>query len=204
MSRFARATLVFLCLAVSLYAVAVYGLLPVGALVHPDMKPAYEARAGAIALHVFSAVVALALGTFQFNRGLRARRPRLHRVMGRLYLGVGVLVGGLSGLYLAAGAFGGPVARLGFASLALAWLYTGWKAYAAIRAGDVTSHRAWMVRNFALTAAAVTLRIYLPFSMLAGIPFEVAYPAIAWLCWLPNLVAALLLTARGRSSLAVA
>jgi len=204
MSRFARATLAFLCFAVSLYAVAVYGLLPVGALVHPDMKPAYEARAGAIALHVFSAVVALALGPFQFREGLRARRPKLHRMMGRLYLGVGVLVGGLSGLYLAAGAFGGPAARLGFAFLALAWLYTGWKAYSAIRAGDVASHRAWMLRNFALTTAAVTLRIYLPVSMLAGIPFEVAYPAIAWLCWVPNLLVAAVLTAKRRSGLAAA
>ena len=204
MHRFARATLVFLCLAVSLYAIAVYGLFPVGALVHPDMKPAYEARAGAILLHVFSAVVALALGAFQFNQALRARRPKLHRVMGRLYLGIGVLVGGLSGLYLAAGAFGGPVARLGFASLALAWLYTGWKAYSAIRAGDVASHRTWMLRNFALTTAAVTLRIYMPFSMLAGIPFELAYPAIAWLCWVPNLLAALLITAKGRAGLATA
>ena len=78
----------------------------------------------------------------------------------------------------------------GFATLALAWLYTGWKAYSAIRAGDVASHRAWMLRNFALTTAAVTLRIYLPASMLAGIPYEVAYAAIAWLCWVPNLLAA--------------
>jgi uncharacterized membrane protein len=200
MSRFARATLVFLCLAVSLYAVAVYGLLPVGALVHPDMKPAYEARAGAIALHVFSAVFALALGAFQFNAGLRASRPKLHRAMGRAYLGVGVLIGGLSGLYLAGGAFGGPVARVGFAALALAWLYTGWRAYTAIRAGEVASHRAWMLRNFALTTAAVTLRIYLPVSMLAGIPFELAYPAIAWLCWVPNLLVAGYILGRCRSS----
>ena len=199
MSRFARATLAFFCIAVSLYAVAVYGLLPVGALVHPDMKPAYEARAGAIVVHVFSAVFALALGSFQFSEKLRARRPGLHRAMGRLYLGVGVLVGGLSGLYLAGGAFGGPAARLGFAALALAWLYSGWKAYAAIRGGDVASHRAWMLRNFALTTAAVTLRIYLPASMLAGIPFELAYPAIAWLCWVPNLLAVSLVTVRSRS-----
>ena len=204
MPRLARATLVFLCLAVSLYAIAVYTLWPVGALVHPDMKPAYEARAGAIALHVFSAVFALAVGPFQFSAALRARRPKLHRVMGRLYLGAGVLVGGASGLYLAAGAFGGPVARLGFASLALAWLYTGWKAYAAIRAGNVAAHRAWMVRNFALTLAAVTLRIYLPASMLAGLAFEPAYAAIAWLCWVPNLVVAALLTERFRSRLAAA
>lgn len=58
-----------------------------------------------------------------------------------------------------------------------------------------------MVRNFALTLAAVTLRIYLPASMIAGIEFEVAYPYIAWLCWVPNLVAAELLFNKAHSPL---
>jgi hypothetical protein len=90
-------------------------------------------------------------------------------------------------------AFGGLPARIGFASLALSWLYTGFCAYRAIRSGNVLSHRRWMVRNFALTFAAVTLRIWLPLSMVAGIPFEVAYPVIAWLSWVPNLLTAELL-----------
>jgi len=34
----------------------------------------------------------------------------------------------------------------------------------------------------------VTLRIYLPLSGAAGIEFKAAYQAIAWLCWVPNLV----------------
>jgi mannose-6-phosphate isomerase-like protein (cupin superfamily) len=66
---------------------------------------------------------------------------------------------------MAAHAFGGPIARLGFAGLALAWLVTGTCAYRAIRAGNVALHRRWMVRNFALTFAAVTLRLWLPASM---------------------------------------
>ena len=44
-----------------------------------------------------------------------------------------------------------------------------------------------MIRNFALTFAAVTLRIWVPISFVSGIPFGVAYPLIAWLCWVPNL-----------------
>lgn len=28
----------------------------------------------------------------------------------------------------------------------------------------------------------------LPASQVSGIPFEQAYPCIAWLCWVPNLV----------------
>ena len=49
------------------------------------------------------------------------------------YLGIGVLVGGLAGLYMAIFAFGGVIAKLGFACLAVGWLYTGLRAYLAIR-----------------------------------------------------------------------
>ena len=48
----------------------------------------------------------------------------------------------------------------------------------------------WMVRNFSLAFAAVMLLLYIPTSVLAGVDFAVAYPVIAWLCWLPNLLVA--------------
>lgn len=200
MKRFLQAAVVFLSLGVSLYAAVAYGFLPLGALLHPDMKAAFLAHAFAIKVHIFASIAALALGPLQFSAGLRGRWPRAHRVSGRLYLGIGVLVGGLSGLYVAQFAFGGAGARLGFALLAAAWLFTGWRAYEAIRNGDVALHRAWMVRNFALTFAAVMLRIYMPLSMLAGVPFEAAYAVIAWACWVPNLVIAWLWTLAPRGS----
>ena len=180
----------FLSLGVAGYALAVYGWLPLGAVVHPDMRATFEAHRLGLYAHVFAAIFALALGPFQFSARLRTRHLRLHRWSGRLYLGVGVLIGGAAGLYMAAYAFGGTVARLGFAGLAIAWLYTGLRAYVAIRSRDVTAHRRWMVRNFALTFAAVTLRLYLPAAVAAGVEMETAYPVIAWLCWVPNLVVA--------------
>jgi uncharacterized membrane protein len=191
--------LAFLSLGVAAYAIAVYGFLPLGAVVHPEMRTTFEAHPTGIYAHIFASVVALGLGPFQFSERLRARRLALHRWSGRLYLGVGVLVGGLAGLFMAVNAFGGMAARLGFAGLALAWLYTGLRAYLAIRARDIVSHRRWMVRNFALTFAAVTLRLWLPASMASGMAFELAYPVIAWLCWVPNLlVAELLFNTRGK------
>ena len=182
--------LVLLSLGVVAYAVGVYGLMPLGALVHPDMRATFQAHPVGIYAHVFASVVALALGPFQFSARLRASRTQLHRWSGRAYLGVGVLLGGLSGLYMAPHAFGGVASRLGFGCLALAWLFTGLRAFFAIRRRDVASHRRWMVRNFALTFAAVMLRLYLPACMATGVAFELAYPVIAWLCWLPNLVVA--------------
>jgi uncharacterized membrane protein len=185
--------LAVLALGVAGYALGVYGVMPLGTLVHPQMRATFQAHANGIYAHVFASAIALVLGPFQFSSRLRASRTQLHRWCGRAYLGVGVLVGGLAGLYMSLHAFGGIVSRLGFGCLALAWLFTGLRAYLAIRRRDVASHRRWMVRNFALTFAAVTLRLYLPSSIALGVAFETAYPVIAWLCWLPNVVVAELL-----------
>jgi hypothetical protein len=45
-----------------------------------------------------------------------------------------------------------------------------------------------MIRSFALTFAAVTLRLYLPLAALLSINFVDAYRAISFLAWLPNLL----------------
>jgi uncharacterized membrane protein len=190
MKLFGICSLFFLAFGVAAYAVFVYGFLPLGSVVHPDMKASFLTHKAGIYAHIFASAVAICLGPFQFLASIRRRFVRLHRWMGRVYLGIGVLVGGLAGLYMATFAFGGVVSKLGFAMLAMLWLYTGLRAFLAIRRGEVTEHRRWMVRNFSLTLAAVTLRILLPASQIGGIPFELAYPAIAWLCWVPNLLVA--------------
>lgn len=58
-----------------------------------------------------------------------------------------------------------------------------------MRRGDIATHRQWMMRNFALTFAAVTLHIYL--NILTGpleISFAEAYASVAWISWVPNLL----------------
>lgn len=186
----AAAAVLLLSLGVAGYALVMYTVVPLGKFLHPDMRAAFEANRAVVYVHVFASSVALILGPFQFMEKFRARRLNLHRWMGRIYLGVGVLLGGLAGLHMAFFAYGGIVSQLGFGALAVAWLYTGLRAYLAIRAKDVVAHRRWMLRNFALAFGAVTLRLWLPGSVAAGVPFELAYPAIAWLCWVPNLVVA--------------
>jgi uncharacterized membrane protein len=189
MRRIGSVAVLFLSLAIAVYAAVAYGFFPLGALVHPDLRATFALHRAGIYTHVFASVVALALGPFQFSERLRARRLSWHRWSGRLYL-TGVLIGGLAGLFMATHAFGGMVARSGFAGLAVAWLWTGQRAWTAIRARDIDAHRRWMIRNFALTFAAVTLRLWLPSLAAAGIAFERAYPVIAWICWVPNLLVA--------------
>jgi uncharacterized membrane protein len=112
------------------------------------------------AFHVLGSGVALLIGGFQFLPRLRVRRIELHRWLGRIYL-IAVLIGGIGGIVLATRADGGLAGQFGFFLLAVVWLVSGWQAYSAIRRGDVQAHRIWMIRNFALTFAAVTLRAYL-------------------------------------------
>jgi uncharacterized membrane protein len=155
-----------------------------------ELSPTYAGKHLGIYLHIFAAAVALLLGPFQFSAPLRRSLPRVHRWAGRLYLGIGVLIGGLAGLYMSFNARGGLPARTGFALMASLWLYTGLQAFLTIRRGAVAEHRTWMVRNFSLTFGAVTLRLYLPLAGVLGYPFDTAYPFIAWISWLPNIVVA--------------
>lgn len=196
----ARAALGLLSGAVASYALLGYALWPVGTLVHPDMRAGFEAHASGIRLHAFFAATALLLGPLQFVRRLRLRRPALHRRIGKLYLVLGVGLGGVTGLYVSAFAYGGGMARAGFATLALAWLYTGMRGYLAIRSRAIEAHRRWMLRSYALALAAVTLRIYVGIGVAAGASFTTIYPWIAWLCWMPNLILAERWLRRSRSA----
>ena len=142
-----------------------------------------------LALHVAGAATALLVGAVQFLPRLRARLPHFHRWTGRVYA-VGCIGGGAAGLVLAWGATAGPVATAGFGGLAVLWIVCtvqGWRMALERRFAE---HRAWMIRSWALTLAAVTLRLYLPLAMLTPVPFLDAYRAISFLAWVPNLVVA--------------
>lgn len=182
--------LVFCCVAVAGYAIWAYGGGVQRIPVHPDMVAVFDAHRALITVHAVGASVALLLGPTQFLAGWRARSPRAHRVTGYLYLLVGVGAGGIAGALLALHSFGGFVSHLGFGLLACLWLFTGVMALLSAKRRRFEDHQTWMVRNFALTLAAVTLRIYLPAFAASGIPFDQFYPAIAWLCWVPNLIVA--------------
>jgi uncharacterized membrane protein len=151
----------------------------------------------ALASHLAGGLTALAVGPWQLNSRLRSNAIGRHRWTGRVYV-LAVLVGGLGGLSLAFHADGGLVTHVGFGLLAVLWLTATLQAYLRIRAGDQVSHREWMIRSFALTLAAVTLRLYLPLSQIARIPFGDAYQAVAWLCWVPNMIVAEWLVLRRR------
>lgn len=140
-------------------------------------------------VHIAGAATALLIGPVQFSSRLRARVPAFHRVIGRAYV-VSCLVGGTGGFVLALGASTGLISTIGFGSLAIASIVTTSLAWRRAMQGRFAEHRAWMIRSFALTLAAVTLRLYLPLVFFLPVRFDDAYRAISFLCWIPNLLVA--------------
>jgi len=154
-------------------------------------------------VHVAGAATALLVGPLQLLAGLRARRPALHRVLGRVYV-AGCFAGGLAGLVLATGASTGPVTTAGLGGLGLAWIATTGLAFGAALQRRLVAHRAWMIRSFALTFSAVTLRLYLQLLFVLPVAFDDGYRAISFLCWVPNLLVAELWLRREQARRALA
>lgn len=189
-TRHPLATLAWGLLSLSALAVGLFSLryaLP-GMPFQLDL-PSLQLSRQAFIVHAVSASLALMLGPLQFVASLRSRFPAVHRWTGRGYV-LAIAVAWLSSLPMAVHTMTGTVAATGFFALGLIWVVTTGMGVACALQRRFAEHRRWMIRSYALTAAAITLRIYLGASMAVGIDEQLSYPFIAWLCWVPNLLGA--------------
>ncbi len=147
--------------------------------------------------HVVFGAVALLIGPLQFARGLRERFPRVHRVLGSISVGA-IVIAAIAGVVISPLTSAGFVGALGFATMGVLWATFALLGLRAILRRDVRAHREWMTRTFALTYAAVTLRLWVPILMVVfiaigsdpGAAFVQAYAIVPFLCWVPNLIVA--------------
>lgn len=150
-------------------------------------------------LHIFPALLVLSSGLTQFSGLILRRNPVIHRWVGRVYAYSILLVCGPAGMLMAWYANGGPVAQVSFLVLSTLWWWSTWVAWRAIRAGDIRRHGAWMIRSYALTLSAITLRLMqFGLAMYSDIDPETAYRLVAWPSWVLNLAAAEFILARTR------
>jgi uncharacterized membrane protein len=191
-------------LAVAVFAPLPYALNSLADLAGQEQELAlnYVDRPAAVQLafyvHVTCGGLALLLSPLQFATRLRTRVPRVHRTIGRVVLAA-IALAGSAGLVLAPHSLAGAVGTAGFGLLAVLWLTCAATAFRSIRRRDVTAHRRWMVRTFALTYAAVTLRLWLGVMIAGqialsgvdgGTAFHRAYLIVPFLSWVPNLLVA--------------
>ena len=142
-------------------------------------------------VHVFSSILVLLAGFSQFSKVVLKKYPRLHRRLGYVYVLNILMITGPAGLLMSFYANGGISSRIAFVALSVLWIvFTAIALYKAIKK-DFVSHRAFMIRSFALTLSAVTLRIW---KVIIAAYTDIApmdrYRIIAWLGWTLNLLVA--------------
>lgn len=145
--------------------------------------PAYYA-------HVLAAGLILILGLFQLNTSLSLRWRKLHRFLGKCYAYGILLFAAPGGLIMSCFINRGPWVFTSFILQTACWFMFTALAIRHIQLGQINEHRNWMWRSYALTFAAVTLRLYVfIFTSSYDLSAPEAYGIIAWASWTINLIA---------------
>jgi hypothetical protein len=142
-------------------------------------------------LHILTSVFVMLAGATQFwNYFLRNYR-QWHRRVGKLYVFVILFISGPAALIMSIYANGTTVAKSSFVILSLLWIFFTGIAFRFALHKSFVQHRNFMIRSYALTLSAITLRLYaliLPhFVHMNG---KDEYSLIAWASWTLNLLAA--------------
>ena len=142
-------------------------------------------------VHVFSSLFALLAGFTQFSKWVLKNKPKFHRAIGYSYVINVLMITGPAGLLMSFYANGGIGSRIAFILLSVLWIsFTAMALYCALKR-KFRAHRIFMIRSYALTLSAITLRIW---KVLLANYTEIhpmdRYRIIAWLGWVLNLLVA--------------
>jgi Predicted membrane protein (DUF2306) len=144
-------------------------------------------------IHITSSVLAILGGVFQFfPMSLRGTKqplgyPRIHILIGKIYIASILLLAAPSGLVLAAFANGGLPSKVGFTLQCFVWWGTTYAAWQAIMRRNWEEHAEMMIRSYAVTLAAMSLRTesYALVYFFETKPME-TYLTVTWLSWVGN------------------
>jgi len=152
-----------------------------------SFDPYYWPRRWGLVPHVAAGLTAISTGLIQLWLGLGGRTGKLHRRLGRIYVGA-VAVGAPAGLYLALSIPGHLDYRAGLVGLDLAWVVTTGMGMLAIKWRNFAQHRAWMMRSYTVTFGFATYRIvYWWLAPHIAMPHDDVADQLsvimAWACW---------------------
>lgn len=109
-------------------------------------------------VHIVPGLLFVVLGPLQFVQTLRARRPRLHRWVGRVVLASGMIIGATALVMSPQMAIGGANETAATMLFAILFLFALGRALVAIRRRQIAVHREWMIRGFAIGLAVAFVR----------------------------------------------
>jgi hypothetical protein len=141
-------------------------------------------------LHVFTSILIITSGLIQFSKLILRKYVRIHRISGAIYLITTVIISGPAALVMSFYANGGYPAQTSFVLLSICWLGSTFLAYYYLRKKNYLAHGKWMLRSYALTLSAVSLRIYAYLFDVFQLTMDPVntYIFISWLSWIPNLL----------------
>ena len=159
----------------------------------------YEANRALILLHVLPGGLILLLAPFQFSDRIRRRYVAYHRWTGRVLL-VAVAISGISafifGLFMPFGGWRESAAVMLFGTL---FFYAGARAWVAIRRRDVTMHREWITRMFAVAVGIATTRVIsIGVSALTTLSLREVFLVSLWAGFASSVVAGEIIIRRAR------
>ena len=142
-------------------------------------------------IHIYASMWVLFAGFTQFSKKLLRNKPRLHRTLGYIYVADVLLITGPAGLVMGFYANGGLFSRIAFVSLAILWIFFTATALIKAKQKNFKAHRIYMIRSYALTLSALTLRAWkYGITNTMTIPPMDVYRVVAWLGWVGNLIVA--------------
>lgn len=150
-------------------------------------------------IHITSSIFSLGGGVFQFFPAiLRGRFSSIHHWIGKIYVLTILVLAAPSGLILALYANGGLAAKVGFSMQCVVWWLTTWAAWREIERKNWLAHSDMMIRSFAVTLAAMSLRTesYAMYYFFQTKPIE-TYLTVVWTSWVGNLLMAEILIYNG-------
>ena len=138
-------------------------------------------------IHVFSSILTLLAGFTQFSSELLRRHRKLHRLFGMIYAADILFINFPAGFIMAIYANGHLPSKTAFLILDSLWFWFTLKAIVEIKRGNISSHRDYMMRSYALTLSALTLRTWkIILTNTTDISPETIYMMDAWLGFVPN------------------
>lgn len=140
-------------------------------------------------MHVFSIIFALLAGFTQFSNIILKEHRQLHRLMGKIYVYDILIVNFPATMIMAIYANGGLPTKTAFVILDCLWFWFTLQAIIAIKNKNIARHKQYMIRSYALTVSAVTLRLW---KIIIGgfihIDPLTLYQVDAWMGFVPNLL----------------
>jgi uncharacterized membrane protein len=140
-------------------------------------------------IHVFSSLLTLCAGFTQFSSFVLKEHKKLHRLLGKIYAYNILFINFPAGMIMAFYANGELPSKIAFIILDSLWFFFTLKAVIAIKGKDIKAHKRFMIRSYALTCSAITLRLWkIVLSNTFDIDPQTLYMIDAWMGFVPNLL----------------